>query len=245
MDFTDFLLQFLMSFNVVYSIMTLCFESTQISQKCIWMSCTSCRVVRFFLHTMKWIKKNTSHPMICGSIMYECLHYSINVCLKLSDKLNLFNRLISKIFRTTIKHNISVFGVLCGRYCVLVQYAKPGNHLAYWIAVHFCFCECSVLLVCDSLPLSLSIPLSLSVSVFFSLNLCVRIWSFSTKCLYIANRNNLSHELCMYLCANQYPDGIFPKQNRFQWNHGLLFSQQNAYIENRTFSPTVKWTHKL
>lgn len=66
----------------------------------------------------------------------------------------------------TIKHNISVFGVLCGRYCVLVQYAKPGNHLAYWIAVHFCFCVCSVLLACASLPLFVRPYISLSLSIY-------------------------------------------------------------------------------
>lgn len=73
----------------------------------------------------------------------------------------------------TIKHNISVFGVLCGRYCVLVQYAKPGNHLAYWIAVHFCFCVCSVLLACASL--SLSLTLSVPISLFLSQFMCACI----------------------------------------------------------------------
>lgn len=51
----------------------------------------------------------------------------------------------------TIKYWISVFGVLCERYCVFAQYAEPGNHLAYWIVIYFCCfygCECVCVYVC-------------------------------------------------------------------------------------------------
>lgn len=83
MDFTDFLLQFLMSFNVVYSIMTLCFESTQISPNCIWMCCTSCRVVRFFLLTMKWNEKKI-RPIL-WFVVLSCMNVCIIVSMCVSN----------------------------------------------------------------------------------------------------------------------------------------------------------------
>lgn len=82
-----------------------------------------------------------------------------------------------------------MFGVFCERLlcyvCMCVFQARSGCYSQHWANPQYAK---------PGKPFGL-----LDCCTFF----CVAKWR-----LYAANWNNLSHELCMFLCANQYTDGI-------------------------------------
>lgn len=147
--------------------------------------------------------------------LWKCLYMNVCtvVCLKLSANLIYSNRLISKIF--TNDYKILDFRVWCTLWALLCVCS------ICWTRKPFGLLDCYIFL------------LFLWMWVCVCMFVCLPVWIFSTKCSYIANRNNQSHELCiLYLYMRKsIVERYF--RNKTDFNEIIdSCSQLNIYIEN-------------